>query len=172
MSRGNTLRRLLSDFNLPDGRATFPRTGSGLDAPQSASKLPTKKMRGDPTHRRSSSDFIRPDGGRILSNMAPHICFCRIACAPFASGMGRGQALASMVVGFQSARWDGNIFLDGLGLRLAPSRKQAHRTLNTQRSDPLPIVVRFHTGGREADFSTWPRRRASVGSHAHHSLLE
>ena len=57
----------------------------------------------------------------------------------------QGQDLVSMAVGFQSARERGNMFQDELGALLVPDRKQAHKALTKQRSDPLPMVVGFYT---------------------------
>ena len=53
----------------------------------------------------------------------------------------QGQDPVSIAVGFQSARERGNIFQDGLGTWLVPSRKQAHKALTKQTSDPLSIVI-------------------------------
>ena len=145
MRRSQILYRLLSGFNQPDGEAIFSKTGSVPSLSQSASKPTRHQLRRGPTLCRSSSDFVRPSRGLNFVQRGPvYMPLTHRMCSKRCWNE-QGPALVSIVVGFQAARWRGNIFQDGLGTWRVPKRKQAHKALTTQRFEPLATVVRFYT---------------------------
>ena len=143
MGRGHTLRRLLSDFNQPDGEATFFQDGLGIW------RVPIHKQAFNEIFTRRSDTMPIVVGFYTAWERAHSFqhgpvdlpLWHRMRTIRFWNG--QGPHLASMVVGFQSARWRSNIFQDGLGIWRVSIRKHALNEAVTWSSDTLPIVVGF-----------------------------